>query len=255
VPRVRPIALIALASFSISCHSGAPTAIDAKLFAYVPAGANILAGVNLQRLRASPLYPQLPPAAAVFLAPLGNAESLLVASHGSEYLALSRGAFRQAPAGAVLLHPGIAGAGSPAWLRNAAARSGGSSPLLERAKAVADASEIWMVADGAATLPVTGNAANLNRLLHSTQYATLSVRLTSNISIDVEGMCGTADSARQLEGTLRAFLSLGAAAEGHQQAVAGLLKRIRISRDDRAVHMTLTVDAGELAQFLKLFTS
>jgi hypothetical protein len=223
----------------------------------MPPAAVILAGVNLDRLRASPLRQQLPPAAALFLQPLDQAASLLVASNGSDYLAVSRGTFRQAPAGATLLAPGLAAAGSPEWLRAATARprpeTAGAAALLERAEPLAAGSEIWMVASGSATFPVSGNGENVNRLLHGAEYATLSIRLTGRIAIEAVGMCATADAARHLEETLRAFVTLGAGASARQPALAGLLRRIRVSRDDRAVHLNLLAESADLEQILKLF--
>ena len=225
--------------------------------ACVPPSALILAGIHLDRLRASPLKQQLPPAALAFLEPLREADSLLIASNGKDYLALSRGTFRQAPSGGTRLGPGLAAAGSPNWLRAAAEqrRSGaaGTAPLLAQAEPLARTSEIWMVVAGNATLPLTGNGENLNRLLHATRYTTLTLRLTDKVALDAVGMCSTPESARNLEGTVRAFITLGTAASARQTAVAGMLKRIRTTCEDRAVHLSLSVDAAELEQLFKLF--
>lgn len=248
---------LALAALGVSCRSGPPPAIDPAAASSIPPGAVILAGVDLGRLRALPLHQQMPPAAMAFLEPFHDADSLLAASNGSDYLVVSRGSFRQAPAGATLLAPGLAAAGSPGWLSAAAAqhRSGatGAPALLERAEPLAAAGEIWMIAAGSATLPVSGNAENLNRLLHTTQYATLSIQLTNGIALDAMGMCDTSDSARHLEETVRAFATLGAAASARQPAVASLLKRIRISREDRAVHLNLPAQPADLEQLFKQF--
>jgi hypothetical protein len=256
VPFARFSSVLALAALGVSCHNGPPPAIDPAAAACVPPGAVILAGVNLDRLRASPLDRELPPAAAVFLEPLRNAASLLLASDGSDYLAVSRGPFLQAPAGATLLAPGLAAAGSPGWLRAATARrrSGatGATALLERAEPLAAASEIWVVASGKASFPVSGNGENLNRLLHATEYATLSVRLANGITLEATGVCADADAARHLEETVRAMVTLGAAASARQTAIASLLKRIRTSRDARAVHLNLLAQPADLEQLLKL---
>lgn len=248
-----------LVSLGAGCRSGPPPAIDPAVAACVPPGAAVLAGIDLVRLRSSPLQQQLPPAATALLEPLRQADSLLVAANGSDYLAVSRGSFRQAPAGATLLAPGLAAAGTSAWLRAAAQRArqrsegAGTSALLERAEPLAAAGEIWIVAAGSATLPVSGNAANLNSLLHTTEYATLSIRSANGIALDAAGVCGTSDAARRLEGTLRAFASLGAAANKRQPSVAALLKRIQISREDSAVHLALQAQPADLAELFKLF--
>jgi len=249
VPSARIIVLAALAAFGFSCRSGPPPTIDPALAARVPAAATMLAGVNLERVRTSPLYRQLPPAALAFLDSLGGARTVLAASDGGNYVVLIRGDFRQAPAGATLLGPGLAAVGSPDWLRASASQHGRPSAangLLARAEPLAAAAEIWMAAAGNANLPVSGNGENLNRLLHSTEYATLTVRLTDRVSLDVVGMCGGPEPARHLEETVRAFFTLGAAGTARQPAISGLLRRIRVRREDRAVHVSLEAQAAEV---------
>lgn len=257
MPSARFTALLVLATLGVSCRSSPPPDIERKLAAWVPSGAIALAGVNLNGLRASPLRQQLPPAATAFLEPLSDADSMLLASSGSDYLLLSGGSFRQAPSGSTLVAPGVAAAGSPPWLRAAVAqhRSGSkvASALWEHAEPLAAASEIWIVAAGTANLPVTGNAENLNRLLHTTEYSTLSLRLTNSMAFEIVGMCATPESARHLEETLRAILTLGAAGSARQPALASLLKRIRIRREERAVHLNLLAEPADLQQLSRLF--
>ena len=250
----RFLAIAALAALGIACHSGPPLAIDPKVSAYIPSGATILAGINLHQLRASPFYGQLPPAVSIFLEPLKDADSLLMASDGNEYLVISRGNFRQAPAGTTVLEPGVAATGTPGWLTAAqhSSRSTGSA-LLEHAQTVAAGNEIWIVAAGGADLPVSGNAGNLNRLLHYTQYTTLTARFAERLELDATGVCATADAARQLQGTVQAFVTLSAAATQHQPQVFGLLKRIHVLLDANSIHVKLSADAADLATILRMF--
>jgi hypothetical protein len=257
--RFAPFALVlALALIGAGCRSGPAPAIDPAAASAIPPGAEILAGIDLSRLRASPLHQQIPPAAAAFLEPFRDADSLLAALGGRDYVVVARGSFRQPPPGYTLLAPGLAAAGSPAWLSAAAAqyrsRSTGAPVLLERAEPLAAASAAWIVAAGNATLPVSGNAGNLNRLLRLTQFATLSVHLGNGIALDAVGMCDTPDSARHLEETVRAFATIGAAASARRQpAAAALLSSMRITREDRAVHLDLQGQPSDLEQLLKLF--
>jgi hypothetical protein len=250
----RIIFLAAIAALGVSCRSGPPPVIDPALAASVPPGATILAGVHLDRVRASPLYRQLPAAASGFLDSLGQARSVLVASDGARYLVISSGDFRVAPSGATLLRKGLAGMGSPDWLE--AARHGGQSAgrnaLLARAHPIAAMADIWMAAAGSANLPLTGNGENLNNLLHGTQYATLSVRLTDSVALEVVGMCPGPEPARHLEETVRAFVSIGAGATARQPAISGLLRRIQVTRDGNAVHVVLVAQAADLQTVLKL---
>ena len=254
MPPARIVFLAALTALGISCGSGPPPAIDPALASPVPAAATILAGVDLDRVRTSPLYRQLPPAASGFLDALGPARSVLVASDGARYLVLARGDFREAPSGAALLGKGLAGMGSPDWLE--AARHGGGgrgkNALLARAAPIAASADIWMVVAGAASLPVSGNGENLNNLLHATEYTTLSVRLTDKVALEVVGICPGPEPARHLEETVRAFVNIGAGATARQPAISGLLRRIQVTRDGRAVHVILVAQAAELQTVLKL---
>jgi hypothetical protein len=219
----------------------------------VPPTATILAGVNLQQVRASPLYRRLPPAALALTEALAGARSVLVASDGGNYLILTRGEFRQAPPGATLLDPGLAAAGSPGWVQAAKSQHGVSNGMLARAAPLAGTAEIWMAAAGNANLPLSGNGENLNGLLHETEYTTLTVRLTDEVAMEAIGMCRRPESARHLEETVRSFVTLGAAATKRQPALSGLLRRIRVSSDGRAVHVTLAAQAGELEELFKVF--
>jgi hypothetical protein len=246
------VSLLAVAAFGLSCRSGPPPAIDPGLAAHLPATATILAGVNLERVRESPLYRQLPPAAVALMGSLSSARTLLAAADGARYLVLARGEFREAPAGGTLLAQGLAGIGSPDWLDEA--RHGKSkNGLLARAEPLARSADIWMAAAGSANLPVSGNGENLNRLLHATEYATLSVRLTDSVALEVIGMCSGSGPAAHLEETIRAFAGIGAGAAARDPALSSLLRRIRITREGTAVHVSLTVEAAELQTVLKLF--
>jgi len=60
------------------------------------------------------------------------------------------------------------------------------------------------------------------------------------------GVCSGPESARHLEETARALITLGAAGSARQPALSGLLRRIRLTREDRAVHLTLVAQAAEV---------
>lgn len=217
----------------------------------LPPEATILAGVNLQHLRASPLLPQLPPSVSSLLDSLAGAQSVLMASDGARYLVLTRGA---APPGAASLGRKLAGMGSADWLRAAASAHGdGGNALLPPAESIAASADIWIAAAGSANLPVSGNGDNLNHLLHATQYATLSVRLGDRVALEAIGTCSADEPARRLEETVRAFVGMGAGATARQPALSALLRRVRVTRHGRGVHVTLVIEAGELTAVLKLF--
>lgn len=233
-------ALLALAAVAIGCRSTtAPAAIDPAMASCVPAGTLVLGGLNLDQLRANPLYQKLP-----LNESLRNAGYLLLASDGKNILSIARGNFRETPAGGALIAPNLAIAGPPDLIRAAAAQhkkgTTGAAFLLFHAEALAGRNQIWIVAQGGVNLPLTGDAANLNRLLRGAEYVTAAVRLDSRFELDVAGVCRTGDAGRQFEESLRAIVSLAAAANARQAGVAAVLHSIQVRREDRIVHARLS---------------
>ena len=238
-------ALVAVAGAAFSCRSiDAPAGVGQDMASCIPADTLLLAGLNLDQVRGSPLYPRLPPAARALAEPLRDARYLLLASNGKDILAIARGRFREAPPGATLVASGLAVTGSPGSVRAAIAQyktgRNGAPDLLARAASLADGRQIWMVARGGVPLPVTGNAANLNRLLRDTEYAGIAVRLGSGIEIEATAVGRTAEAGREFEENLRAILSLTAAASARQPDLVALIHSIQIRREDRTVHASLS---------------
>ncbi len=223
----------------------------------MPAGTLALGGVRLDEVRVSPLYRQLPAAARAMVEPLREASYLLVAWNGKEFLAIARGSFREAPPGAVLVARDVALAGTDERVRAAVAqhRTGGTgaADLWAQAAAIAANRQIWMVARGSATLPLEGNADNVNRLLHATRYTTVAAQLSDGIALEATGLCGSAEEARRFEETLRALFSLAAAGNERKPQVAALLSKIGVRRDDRTVRANLAAGAGEAEDLMKMF--
>ena len=253
----RSAALVALAAATISCRPiNAPAGIGRDMAASIPADTLILAGLNLDELRASPLYPKLPPAVRTLAEPLRDAGYLLLAFNGKDLLSIARGPFREAPPDATLLAPGLSAAGSPGSVRAAVAQHKTGRPgapgLFARAATVADGVQMWMVARGGVPLPVAGNAANLNRLLRDTEYATIAVRIGSRIEIEASAAGRTAEAAREFEESVRAILSLAAVANARQPDLVALIRSIQIRRDDRTVRAVLSGGADAVARLLGL---
>src|SRR3954452_3983185 len=117
VIRPRAAAPIALAMLAACRTPAPPAAIDPALSARVPAATIALAGIDLDRLRSSPLYASLPPAAAAFLQPFDHARHVLIAWSGGELLAIARGVVP----GATQIAPDIALSGAPNLIAAASA--------------------------------------------------------------------------------------------------------------------------------------
>jgi hypothetical protein len=253
----RRAALVALAAAAISCRSlNAPASLGRDMASYIPADTLLLAGFDLDAIRASPLYPKLPPAVRALAEPLRDAGYLLLASNGKNLLYLARGRFREAPPGATLVAPGLAAAGSPDSVRAAIAQHktgrNGAPGLLARAAYVAFGRQIWMVARGGVPLPVAGNAANLNRLLRDMEYAAIAARMGSQIEIEATAAGRTAEAGREFEERLRAILSLTAAANTRRPDLVALIHSVLIRRNDRTVSVALSAGPDAVRSLLEL---
>jgi hypothetical protein len=237
----------------ISCatiQNPAPRDIGPDLARCIPPQTQILAGANIEALRAAPLFTRLPDTARVFLKPYRNASRLLAVYDGGELLIIAGGRFPAPPPGATLISHTLAVSGAPRAVAAAIAqhKTGvpGAPALVARAEQIASGNHIWIAATGSAPLPLTGNAANLNRLLRDTEYTTIAARVQSAVSLESASLARTADAARELEETLRATITLSAAAESRRPRFAALLRSIQVRRDDRTVRISLTVPADQM---------
>jgi hypothetical protein len=255
---IRLAVSICLAVGAISCRSTAtPHVIDSTLASYIPADAVVLAGFDLEKLRTTPLYQSLPPDVLAVAQSLRDASQLIVAYNAHDMLILARGKFREAPPAATLISSELAIAGAPAAVQAARTQhekgAGGSSSLLAVAERIARSGPVWMAAKGGVTLPLTGNGANVNRILHLTHFVTLVVHFDSQIQIDATGICPTADAGRNLEESLRAIVTLASAA-GRRSEFGEALSSIGIRRDDATVHATLSTSPAVFEKLLRGLT-
>ncbi len=248
------VALTALCALLAGCRSAPHSVVDPELASCVPADTRVLAGVQFSQVHANPVLQKLFASSLSLLLPPRDASAVLVAYTGAGLLSAMRGAFRDAPQGATVIGPQLALAGPDAAVRAAAEQHAtgrtGAPALLARAELVA-AQPVWAVALGNTTYPLSGNAANLNRLAALTDYITLTLDAGSQIGLHVTGICGSADRARQFEETLRALLSLARAAE-RDRNLESVLSAVQIRRDALIVH----VDASAAPEIVeRLFRS
>ena len=245
VIRHRLVAPLAFALLAACRTPAPPAAIDPTLSARVPAATVALAGVDLDRLRASPLYARLPPAAQAFLQPFAHAHRVLIASTGVELLTIARGVVP----GATQIAPDVALAGAPGLI-SAATAAHPPAGILAPAESVAAGSPIWIAVRGGVTLPLEGNLANVNNLLSGTEYVTLVVEPGDPTQLELVARCPTPEAALRFEQSFRAVVSLAASTNARQAATAGLLESIRIGREERVVHVSLSAPLDALAKLL-----
>jgi hypothetical protein len=232
-------ALTALGTVLAGCRAVPHRAVDPDLASCVPANTRVLAGIQIDRVHASPLLEKWFAGSLSALLPAGDASAVLVADTGAGLLWATRGPFREAPAGATLLAPQLAVSGPDAAVRAAAAQhaSGrtGAPALVAQAELIAT-QPVWAVVAGNAQYRLSGNAANLDRLFALTDYTTLTLDAGSQIGLHVTGICRSADRARQFEETLRGLLSLARAAT-RDRGLASILSAVQIRRDNLTVHV------------------
>jgi hypothetical protein len=237
-----PIALAIL----VACRTPAPpAAIDPALSGRVPAATMALAGVDLNRLRASPLYTKLPPVAQAFLQPFSRAHFVLVASTGVELLTIARGVVP----GATQIAPDLALSGADSLIAAAIAPHP-PADILTAAESIAAARPIWLAVRGGVALPLEGNLANVNNLLRGTEYVTLAAQPGDPTEVELVAQCPTPVAALRFEQTFRAMVSLAVATNARQSVTAGVLQSIRIHREDRVVYVSLSAPLDALARLL-----
>lgn len=240
----RPLVVLPAIAILAACRaSGPPAAIDAALSARVPTATVALAGVDLDRLRAAPLYAKLPAGALEFLQTYGRAHHVLIAFSGSELLTVARGSVP----GSTQIAPDVALSGAPDLV---AAASAVHPParVLAPAESVAAGSPIWLVVRGGVLLPLEGDLSNVNNLLRGVDYVTLALQLGDPAEFRVVAYCTAPDAAQRFEQSFRAVVSLAIATTARQAATTALLNSIQIARTERVVHVSLSTPLDALAK-------
>jgi hypothetical protein len=243
----------ALAALTISC-SRQPGAAEA--LSYVPADTVLLGDLDLARIRTAPLYGRLPPTVLSLLGPLRPASDAMLTSNGKDLLFIAHGDFQKAPAGMTLAAPGIALVGSEQAIRAALAQhktgQNGAAILTARAGVIASGKPIWVIFQGGITLPLSGNAENLNRFLRRVDYAVVTAALDSSLELTAVGICPNPDAGRQLEENLRGLLTLATAAAAKRPDIRTLLETIHVERQDQTVRISLSVPPEQMDKLLLL---
>jgi hypothetical protein len=148
----------------------------AELAAHIPTHSAIVAGLDVDRLRNTPLYPKLPDS-------FREASYVLAGYEPPNLVTASRVNDRVIATGPKVNAP-------PYILGHAAA-----APL-------------WVVARGDAQLPLTGNLANLTKLLRQTDYTRVTAHVSDRVEFAAEGVCSSESAAEHLEQNVRAIATL-----------------------------------------------
>jgi hypothetical protein len=235
--------------------------IDPGLAAYILPDTIALVGVNMDRLRVTPLYRKLAAQNRVPLMDQFRADDIhdvLIAGDAKNLLAIARGSF-PAKSGVFTMadpHTALAGSDFAVKAALAQAKSGGHGAprdLMARADAVPAGSQIWAVVIDwpgmdPATLQFLGNFANLDRILRSVVGATLTVDASTGMRAEFTGDCQTEGGAGSLADSLRGLTSLARVGVARKQPdLARALDGIQVRQEGRVVRMNidLTEDLAE----------
>jgi hypothetical protein len=212
----------------------------------------MLAGIHLNQVRNSPVLQKVFAQWLPLLDRAGEASDVLIAYNGKDLLWAGSGPFHTAPPGATLLNPQLAVAGPASAVRAATAQQAtgktGAPALVAQAEPVAS-QPIWAVLAGGAPLPLSGNAANVNRLLALTEYTRFAIELNSGLTLRATGICRSAGQARQLEQTIRGMVTLAGAAT-HDPTLSGILGSFEIRTDGSSVYASLSGTPEALERLL-----
>ncbi len=209
-------------SWSAACQKSAPPpAMDPELAAAVTPDAVLLAGMQADELRGTPVHRLI----AALMPSAAEARQLVASYNGKALYVAAKG-----PRGVQVLGGTLRAGPAPA-------------DLMARATPLA-AAQIWAVVRGGVTLPLAGNAANVNRLLRLVEYATLDGNLRSGLHARLHGYCRSAEEAAALEQTVRAVLTLARVA-GVESVTA------TVERQESTVTVHLTAPAEEAAAMLE----
>ena len=237
--RHRIAAALTLALLAACRTPAPPAAIDPALSARVPAATVALAGVDLDRLRASPLSGKLPPGALAFLAPFAHAHRVLISSTGAELLTIARGVVP----GASQIAPDVALWGAPDLIA-AASAAHAPAAILAPAESVAGGSPVWIAIRGGAALPLEGNLSNVNNLLRGAEYVTLTFDAGDPADLRLVARCTTPAAALHFEQSFRAMVSTAA-------VHASVLESVRIAREERVVRVSLSAPLDALSKLVR----
>jgi hypothetical protein len=213
-------------------------------------GTIAVAGFDLDRLRAAPLYEKLPSGAVALGETYHSAHRLLLAWNGSDLLIVIRGS----GPGATAVAPDLAVTGSPASVRAAVAQyhtgKSGAPRLTDFAAKSVASSPVWAAVQGGVHLDLPGNARNLNRLLLDLDYAALALNLDSALDLEITAQARSDPASSEFERNLRAILTLASAAEARNPRIASLFDSMQIRRTGLTTTANLRIPEDAVSPLL-----
>ena len=250
--------------------------VDPAIATLIPPDSTMLAGIRAEPLRKTPVYQKylaskrLPGldelAAKTGMDPRKDLWELLYVSGGKRNALLGRGNFqgemethlqRQGAqvfpykmyhlvgsdqAAVVFFNSSTAAVGdtnSLRWVIDARGASQGPPEALAAImRQIPEEVQIWAAESSAprSPIPLTGNLANLNRLLGSIQTGSLYVDLRMGLNGAASGSCASEKDAQDIAGALKAMVGLGRlSTRSDQTELLKIFDSLRVTQESRQV--------------------
>lgn len=219
---------LALAAMAMCSCGGRTAAVTAA----APADSAAVAVIELEPLRAAPVYNKLPAPVRSLTEPLKGVKHLALCWNGKDLLMVA-GGFSQVPNGYTEIGKGLAATGSAERIAAARKALSGNTPGVQPLQATA---EIQATLFGDGKLPLPGNLANAGNLLRMAGTSTLTVHVENEVELELASQCASSGKALQLEQSLRALVTL-AIAGSKDPSVSALLQEVRIQRENILVRV------------------
>jgi hypothetical protein len=267
--------------------------LDPVLAALVPPDTFLLSGIRMSELRTTPLYVKMLSqdlnstlddfAKNTNFDIRKDVNDILIASTptGSGKVVLARGNFKiQPPAGFkkspykgvavysqgdaayAILDASTAVAGTEPEVRKVIdqKQSGqrGGAALLDRARALPGAGQIWLVSNGWGTLPAdlsqqNGNIANLARFMQSIDRASAIADLRSGLVGNITGECKSEQDAKSLGDAARGMVGLGRLnVPENRPEMLRLFDGIKVDQKQRSIQVNVNISADLIDRMLQM---
>ncbi len=266
--------------------------VDPVLAALVPADTFLLSGIRMSELRTTPLYlkmlsQNLSSTLDDFAKNTNfdirkDVNDILIASTptSSGKVLLARGNFKiQAPAG-FKKSTGEEGGTTQCWrqaisprchlrlspkitevrsvIDRKQSRQPGPTALLDRARALPGAGQIWLVSNGWGTLPETlsrqnGNISNLGRFMQSIDRASAIADLRSGLVGNITGECRSEQDAKSLGDAARGMVGLGRLnVPENRPEMLRLFDGIKVEQKQRSIQVNVNISADLIDRMLQM---
>jgi hypothetical protein len=267
--------------------------VDPVLAALVPVDTFLLSGIRMSELRTTPLYVKM---LSLDLSSTlddfakntnfdirKDVNDILIASTstGSGKVLLARGNFKirppagfkkslykgvavysQGEAAYAILDPTTAVASTQPEVRKIIdqKQSGqrGPTALLDRARNLPGAGQIWLVSNGWGSLPADlsrqdGNVANLARFMQSIEHANAIADLRSGLVGNITGECKSEQDAKSLGDAARGMVGLGRLnVPENRPELLRLFDGIKVEQKQRTIQVNINISADLIDRMLQM---